>query len=924
MSATDIPSESLIGRTLSHFRIDAKLGEGGMGVVYRATDETLGREVALKVLPDSHAGDDERRRRFLREARSAAAVTHPNIATVYEVGEIDGKVFIAMELIAGGTLREHMAPGLAYDESCRIAKEIAKGLARAHDKGVVHRDLKPENVMVTPEGEVKILDFGLAKVATNEAAGTDAATAATQMTIEGRVMGTPSYMSPEQAEGLSSIDARSDVFSLGTMLYEMLSGVRPFDGPTNLAILYAVSHRDAVPLESIAPNVPPEVAAVVAQCLKKRPSERFASAREVLAAIGGEASMRSFDSIAQRAPAAQKLSTVSGLGTALGATIASDAAHPGPGAPGRAARTKPRRLGRAAAIALALGAFVLAGIGATVWVRRAPPSTNAASASASSTQSPPPRGVAITDHSLPRTAKPAAAAHYASALSRLRIGAIDSLNELEDAVSLDPTLAAAQLRLVLYSPLYMRDVSTSERRSRFTKASELASTLDPRDRAMLPIAEAVAAEPVDLDAAIARSRTASEHDPNDSEYLLLLFLYQSRARRVEPAEETAHRVLAADPLATGVLSLQATMARKRGESAEARTLVARCLEIAPAASSCRLIEAQLDAEMGNCKAELADARELVKREPDNMRPYGVLAQALVATGSRLEAVKTALDQAEARRGETMGKQPTGLSSLWLAMLTGDFATADADAVKLEPTVAASSSERDHADLAMTRILLAEEVGDRAKALQLSADFVRQASGWTEDAPLDVRIKRVYMRHQAGTFTDAEFAAARDHHLDEAFKLRGLVLAMPQNRLRLLTDAKYIETTAEAKAALGQDRLRSLSGSDRGDNALALGRLFFLADRLDEAIPLLTSAAHGCQAIPDSLVLDQAHLRATLDFVHAELLLGQALEAKAEKPGACAAYASVQSRWKDAKPRSVTLDKANERARALGCRSAAPR
>jgi predicted Ser/Thr protein kinase len=343
----------LIGRTLGHFRVVAKLGEGGMGVVYRATDATLRRDVALKVLPESLAADDERRRRFLREARSAAAVTHPNIATVYEVGEADGHVFIAMELVSGQTLRARAATRLADADVRAIATQIAGGLSRAHDKGIVHRDLKPENVMVTPEGDVKILDFGLAKVRSTGPADETGATAS-HLTAIGQVMGTPAYMSPEQAAGRAEIDARSDVFSFGVILYELLAGVRPFRGATTIEILYGLTHREPEPLETVRPDVPADLAAVVTRCLRKAPDARFASGREVLEALGGAARPSAPMPASAGPPVSDKIETVSSMGTGLAATIA-----PEP-------RPRPRRL-RALAAAVALIAVVAVGGGIGGW-----------------------------------------------------------------------------------------------------------------------------------------------------------------------------------------------------------------------------------------------------------------------------------------------------------------------------------------------------------------------------------------------------------------------------------------------------------------------------------------------------------------------------------------------------------------------------
>src|SRR5262245_57801132 len=220
------PSD-MIGRTLSHYRLVSELGRGGMGVVYRALDVTLGREVALKVLPHEFVADPERRRRFIQEAKSAAALEHPHIGVVYEVGEAEGITFIAMQLVRGHPLRELLQRGsLPARRAVELALEVAEGLSTAHDKGIVHRDLTPANVMVTDEGHAKIIDFGLAKLI--ERLSDAASEAETQRRTEaGVVLGTTSYMSPEQARG-EQADHRSDVFTLGIVLYQMLSGETPF------------------------------------------------------------------------------------------------------------------------------------------------------------------------------------------------------------------------------------------------------------------------------------------------------------------------------------------------------------------------------------------------------------------------------------------------------------------------------------------------------------------------------------------------------------------------------------------------------------------------------------------------------------------------------------------------------------------------
>ncbi|MGA7461668.1 MAG: serine/threonine-protein kinase, partial [Candidatus Korobacteraceae bacterium] len=230
---------SLAGRTLAHYRISTAIGAGGMGEVYRATDTKLAREIALKVLPPGMANDPDRLARFQREARAVAALNHPNVVTVYSVEESDNVHFITMELLEGEPLdRLISASGLPPDRIIEIAGAVAEALAAAHEKGIVHRDLKPANVMVTNEGRVKVLDFGLAKDVGGEPAN-GATMASAGYTQAGMVMGTPAYMSPEQVSG-RPLDHRSDIFSFGVMLHEMATGRRPFEGNSSAELISSI------------------------------------------------------------------------------------------------------------------------------------------------------------------------------------------------------------------------------------------------------------------------------------------------------------------------------------------------------------------------------------------------------------------------------------------------------------------------------------------------------------------------------------------------------------------------------------------------------------------------------------------------------------------------------------------------------------
>jgi len=272
---------TLTGRTLGHHDVLEKIGEGGMGVVYKGRDVRLGRLVALKVLSPNAFGDDvARRRRFALEARAASALNHPNIVTVYEIDRADDDDldFIAMEYIDGRTLCEVVAgTGTTVDEKVRLATQVADALVAAHAAGIVHRDLKPSNIMVAGDGRAKVLDFGLAR-SSGRGSSPDQTTAA--LTASGTIIGTAAYMSPEQATG-RPVDARTDIFSFGCVLYEMLAGCRAFAGDSDLDVLAAVLRDQPKPL----PGVPPGVMQIVERCLAKDPGGRYQSAADLRAAI---------------------------------------------------------------------------------------------------------------------------------------------------------------------------------------------------------------------------------------------------------------------------------------------------------------------------------------------------------------------------------------------------------------------------------------------------------------------------------------------------------------------------------------------------------------------------------------------------------------------------------------------------------------
>jgi eukaryotic-like serine/threonine-protein kinase len=286
------------GTKLGPYEILSPLGAGGMGEVHRARDTRLDRDVAIKILPESFARDADRLRRFEQEARTVAALNHPNILGVYDIGQYQGSPYMVSELLDGETLREIMQEGpILQRRAVEYAAQIAEGLAAAHDKGVVHRDLKPENLFVTKDGRVKVLDFGLAKLGRVETGSTepgDGATATVAVhTMPGMVLGTAGYMSPEQVRG-KEVDARTDIFALGAILYEMLSGRRAFKGDSSVETMNAILKDDPPELENDKLKLSPGLERIVRRCLEKEPARRFHSARDVgfaLEAISGTSSV---------------------------------------------------------------------------------------------------------------------------------------------------------------------------------------------------------------------------------------------------------------------------------------------------------------------------------------------------------------------------------------------------------------------------------------------------------------------------------------------------------------------------------------------------------------------------------------------------------------------------------------------------------
>src|SRR6184192_430934 len=277
----------LVGRTIGHYKLSKRIGTGGMGEVYLATDMTAGRKAALKLLPTRFTADAERLKRFQQEAHAVVGLNHPNILTIYEIGEDHSTHYIASELIEGETLRQRLMRGrIEVGEAVDVAIQVASALAAAHETGIVHRDIKPENIMLRPDGYVKVLDFGIAKLAEQEVPvtiPTDEALLLVETNL-GSIVGTARYMSPEQALG-APVDKRTDIWSLGVVLYEMVTGHEPFSGDTPRAVMTSILETEPPPLTSYITQIPAQIQQIISKTLRKDREEWYHSAHELLEAL---------------------------------------------------------------------------------------------------------------------------------------------------------------------------------------------------------------------------------------------------------------------------------------------------------------------------------------------------------------------------------------------------------------------------------------------------------------------------------------------------------------------------------------------------------------------------------------------------------------------------------------------------------------
>ena len=619
--------------------VEGVLGQGGMGIVYRALDPKLGRRVALKIVALSEGGSTpDAQARLLREARAAAAFDHPNAVSVFDVGEHEGRAYLAMELVPGKTLRALVGdPSVPVNVRVGWLADVARALAAAHRVGLVHRDVKPENVIVRDDGVVKVLDFGIARRASGAIDPTaPTASALATITAEGVAVGTPLYMAPEQLRG-GAIDGRSDQFSWGVVAYELLAGRSPWGASGDLlALAAAIASEEAKPLGESSRGVPPAVASVVMRALRKTPSDRFASMGAIVEVL--------------------------------------DATRTG----GATARVEPwswRPWAIGAAVIAAVG-IVAIGVARTRGATTSEAPATSASSEDAGALAPP----------TPTNAKPEAIEAYREALTAMRGGEGSRyVSLLQRAVAVDPGFSEALTRLALLPS----ENGTNDARELVSRAGARRDTLAPRDAAVLRAVEALyARDPLDT-ASFERELAAAVRGwPRDAELRLLHAHALEEEARHDDASRELDCVAEIDTSFAAAWHERAAIAFARGDTTRARALAGECIARFPRATACMHALEDADEIEGRCADVEADARRQLAVDPDAYTSYATLVEALASEGRPRDVTMAAFAQAVALRDPAIRDAYRQAGGWQIEVTYGNFEVADAMArsyVEAHPT-----------------------------------------------------------------------------------------------------------------------------------------------------------------------------------------------------------------------------------------------
>ncbi len=872
--------DNLVGRLWGHYRVVDRLGAGAMGVVYRARDERLARSVALKVLPATACSDTHRRERFLREARAVAGITHSNLAVIYELGEVDGCVFIAMELIEGMSLRERLEQhprAFSEDVVTRIGIQIAAGLGCAHAAGVSHRDVKPDNVMLTSNDVVKVIDFGLAKL--REQPSTVDAHAKTGLATDaGTILGTPAYMAPEQIRG-QAIDSRTDVFACGAILYEMATGRRPFVADSVLSMLVAIDRDAPAPIQELNPSISSGLSNVIERCLQKSPDDRYPDGKALAEAL---ANASTAPPTTRRPPTRPR-----GLPVLVGLTILA---------------------------VLVTGVILRSRNEHTVEPNGTSSTTSSAVASSNALPSnatlgnarPSATARAITDHAAPVCAQEAAKL-FREALRLMRSAAwLDAHRQLLAAWQADNQCAEVGVYLVVTG--FLRE-PPARRQELFTAAMALRERLSERDRLLLESFQpALRASDTVLFAE--KMRALADRFPNDAELAVhTAFRMLVKEDSALLAKEYAERALKLDSGYADAWQMLGEAYIQLDDATRAESALVQCAEVAPDGVDCLRSLAILRSSTGDCRGMQKAAEDALRRIPSEHSIFPLLAMALASQGASGESVAEVIAQGIARAPSSTNELLRLRLGAQLAVLEGNFERATTLAKDWRRLGEGSREMEDHYGPEALLMEIALEIGEMKEAEAIATSLHGRRSAWRWSFTRDVitglgRLDELRV-------VDVLLAGQRidwSVHEDVRSQFIDTFVQAPATHPTywLMNAAVGAFNAEEARAALLTMPKSAEAGIDpdlRGE----IGRLQFLAGNPKQAVAHLRYELNACY-----------ELARPFRQARTELLLAQALEAANDQPAACEAYATVTRRWGGRNSKSQSAALARERINHLKC------
>jgi serine/threonine-protein kinase len=910
------------GDKLAHYTIESMLGSGGMGAVYLAVDSRLHRRVALKVILDSDKPEEvkESAARLLREARAAASLTHPNIVGVFDVGEIDGRVYLAMEYVVGKTMRDLMRDEtIEWQRRLRWLVEVARALGAAHREGLVHRDIKPENVMVRDDGLVKVLDFGIAR---RTAAGVVDPTGKTEqahvhtLTGKGLVVGTPMYMAPEQLKG-GEPDVRTDQFSWGVMSYEVLSGERPWPEKSDLlAAVATILTEEPTSIRKHAPELPPAIEAAVARTLARNPDDRFESMDEIaemlepLAVRSGPAASKSTPTLSS--PKGSARGSIRDLSkekkpekeeerrsTKQAMVTAKSPEHPLAPPP----QEKPSWFSVRRRWAFAAGVAAMGFASLFIYKYKRPPVVVVPTPTDSTTAPQPPNSAGVAP-----TGDAEALAAYQEGVQQWRDGsARRSRVNLEAAIKKDPAFAAAHLEIAEQA---LVSEEPARAQQHYQKAYVHRDRLSARDADVLAAIEPLVRASADLVAADKKLAAAAAKYKNEAAFEYLLgWVHESRFE-FDDAKRSYELAISRDAQFMPALAAKGRVLTAIGNPKEALDAYGKCIQSSAAAAICLESRLLLLREQGECDAMEQDARAWQNIDPEAPDPSYQLASALMARGAPIQSVEVALRQSwSARKDKDDRADNESEDTANIRLAQGDFAGAER-ATTDWATAQTSQAVALISDPQKQLAFIAYEEGDIPKAARVADNFLKILPALTP-SPIgnDPTIWTAEYLFRAGRITKQDLDDKRKTWLKEREANK-----TQQENMRhgpfwwAQVYAGFAETLDEAKDALEkQNDFLPLPPESRRTATFdaQLGKTYALAGKNDDALPPLRAVTKACIALGQPILQTRSFY-----------FLGMALEGKGDIEGAKKAYQTVIDRWGNAKPKSVTAEAAKKRLKVL--------